>query len=274
MERLDPAILTPALLAGLLVLSTHVPLGRQVLKRGIVFIDLALAQVAGLGVILMDALGLPTEGWPVQVAACAAALTGALLLTWTQRCWGEQQEALVGTLFVASACAGLLLLAHNPHGGEHLQDLLAGQILWISPDDLLPVVVLYALILIVWFGWSARLGDFGFYLLFALMVTASVQLVGIYLVFASLIIPALAVQGLPSVRQLPIGYLVGVTGYSSGLIASAWFDLPTGPVIVCGLILTLMLIRTHGNRSATAFWIRLIIGMGVGLLLAPKLIHI
>ncbi len=241
MANFDLTILLPALLAGLLILSTHVPLGRQVLTRGIVFIDLALAQVAGLGIILMDTLGFEPHGWRAQAAACAAALLGALLLTWTQKRWGEVQEALVGTLFAAAACAGLLLLAHNPHGGEHLQDLLGGQILWTSPRDLVPVVVLYAAILTIWFGFRQRLGDLGFYLLFAVTVTASVQLVGIYLVFASLIVPALAVRGMREALQLPMGYVIGALGYAVGLLFSAMFDLPTGPVIVCVLVVMMAL---------------------------------
>ena len=239
-ENFDLTILLPPLLAGLLVLSTHVPLGRQVLNRGIVFIDLALAQVAGLGIILMDTLGFEPHGWRVQAAACASALLGALLLTWTQKRWGEVQEALVGTLFVAAACAGLLLLAHNPHGGEHLQDLLGGQILWISPRDLIPIAMLYTTVLVLWFSFRQRFGDLGFYLLFAVTVTASVQLVGVYLVFASLIVPALAVRGMRKSVQLLMGYAVGALGYVLGLLFSALFDLPTGPVIVCSLVLVMM----------------------------------
>jgi zinc/manganese transport system permease protein len=248
-ENFNLTILLPPLLAGLLVLSTHVPLGRQVLGRGIVFIDLALAQVAGLGIILMDTFGFEPHGWRVQVAACTSALLGALLLTWTQKHWGEVQEALVGTLFAVAACAGLLLLAHNPHGGEHLQDLLGGQILWTSPRDLVPVVVLYAAVLAVWFSCRHRLGDLGFYLLFAVTVTASVQLVGIYLVFASLIVPALAVRGLHDRLQLPMGYAVGTLGYVVGLLLSALFDLPTGPVIVCSLVLVMILTWLAKRRN-------------------------
>ncbi|MBF0098996.1 MAG: hypothetical protein HQM04_18615 [Magnetococcales bacterium] len=101
MERVDLNILWPAFMAGMLVLSTHVPLGQQVLQRGIVFIDLALAQLAGLGVIVMVVAGFEPHGWLVQAAACSSALVGALLLTWTQKVWGQMQEALVGTLFVA-----------------------------------------------------------------------------------------------------------------------------------------------------------------------------
>ena len=125
---LDWGILGPALIAGLLVLATHVPLGTHVLERGIVFIDLAIAQIAGLGVIAADAFGLPEGGLAVQAAAVGAALLGALLLTWTEKRAPEQQEALIGVLFILAACAGILLLAGNPHGGEHLKDLLVGPV--------------------------------------------------------------------------------------------------------------------------------------------------
>src|SRR5205085_12387388 len=163
-HALDGGILGPALIAGLLVLATHVPLGMQVLDRGIVFIDLAIAQIAGLGVIAADAIGLPEGGVAVQAAAVSAALLGAWLLTWTERRAGAQQEALIGVLFVLAACAGLLLLASNPHGGEHLKDLLVGQILWVGSQQLTALAVVTAVLLAALaLGWVRRLGSFGFY---------------------------------------------------------------------------------------------------------------
>jgi zinc/manganese transport system permease protein len=237
---LELSILLPAFLAGLLVLATHVPLGQQVLDRGIVFIDLAIAQVAGLGVTAADAFGFTPEGWRVQAAAVAAALVGALLLTWTERKWPEVQEALIGVLFVVAACIELLILANNPHGGEHLKDLLVGQILWVTPKSLIPVTLLYALLLAIWFTLRARIGQIGFYVLFALIVTQSVQLVGVYLVFASLIVPALAAKRFVPPYRLAIGYAVGLIGYVLGLVASSVFDLPTGAVIVVALLLVFM----------------------------------
>ena len=239
--NLELGILLPAFVAGLLVLSTHVPLGRHVLNRGIVFIDLAIAQVAGLGVTAASAFGFEAEGWRVQVAAVIAALLGALLLTWTEKIWPEVQEALIGVLFVVTACIELLILANNPHGGEHLKDLLVGQILWVSLPNLVPVAILYGLALAVWFGMRARLGQIGFYVLFALVVTQSVQLVGIYLVFASLILPALAAKRFAPRLALPVGYAVGLAGFVLGLIASAMFDLPTGAVIVVALMMVMII---------------------------------
>jgi zinc/manganese transport system permease protein len=256
--NLEISILLPAFLAGLLVLATHVPLGQQVLNRGIVFIDLAIAQVAGLGVTAADAFGFAPEGWRVQVAAVSAALIGALVLTWTEKKWPEAQEALIGVLFVVTACVELLILANNPHGGEHLKDLLVGQILWVSAASLIPIAILYAVALLVWFGLRGRLGQAGFYVLFALVVTQSVQLVGIYLVFASLIVPALAAKRFAERYRLWIGYAVGLIGYVLGLVASAFFDLPTGAVIVVSLLVTFFvavivsLTAPLGWRAATA----------------------
>jgi zinc/manganese transport system permease protein len=241
LDALDLSILGPAFIAGLLVLATHVPMGQQVLARGIVFIDLAIAQIAGLGVIAADAMGWEPQGFAVEIAAVGAALLGALLLTFTEKRWPEVQEALIGVLFVLAACAGILLLANNPRGGEHLKDLLVGQILWVSYQQLLPVTLLTAVILTLWFGAGKRVGRTGFYVLFALAVTASVQLVGVYLVFASLIIPALASRFHVAHRRLVIGYSVGVLGYAVGLALSAVLDLPSGAVVVwalaaCGIV--------------------------------------
>jgi len=232
-SALDGSILGPALVAGLLVLATHVPLGMQVLDRGIVFIDLAIAQIAGLGVIAADALGMPEGGLAVQVAAVSAALLGALLLTWTERRAAQQQEALIGVMFILAACGGILLLAGNPHGGEHLKDLLVGQILWVNTTQLAGLAAVSALVLVLLgSGGMRRLGRFGFYGAFALAVTASVQLVGVYLVFSSLIIPALATRAHRGTRRHVIAYATGALGYALGLALSALFDLPSGAVIV------------------------------------------
>lgn len=252
-SALDWGILGPAFIAGLLVLATHVPLGSQVLDRGIVFIDLAIAQIAGLGVIAADTMGLPEGGVAVQAAAVIAALLGAMLLTWTERKAPKQQEALIGVMFILAACASILLLAGNPHGGEHLKDLLVGQILWVNTTQLLWLAGVTVLLLFtMWRGGLRRFGRFGFYGAFALAVTASVQLVGVYLVFSSLIIPALATQGYRNTRQRHwLGYVVGVLGYSFGLALSALFDLPSGAVIVWTLaacaLLTALVVSKHSK---------------------------
>lgn len=234
MEGLQASILLPAFAAGLLVLLTHVPLGMEVLKRGIIFIDLAVAQIAGFGIVAAHALGAEGHGWQMQAAALAAALAGAFFLRWREQRNPEHQEAIIGVSFVAAACATILVLAKDPHAGEHMKELLVGQILWTTWQGLAPLAVVTAAVLALR-RWT-RASPLAFYLAFALAITASVQVVGVYLVFASLIVPALAAGERPKA-----GYLVGIAGYAAGLLASALFDLPAGAAIVLCLILAALL---------------------------------
>jgi zinc/manganese transport system permease protein len=242
MTNLEIGIVAPAFLASLIVLATHVPLGIEVLRRGIIFIDLAIAQVAGLGVIAADSMGWEAEGWMVQIAAVSAALLAAFILRWTDKRWPEIQEALIGVSFVLAATAGVLILAGNPHGGEHLKELLVGQVLWVNIPQLLPAAVISVLVLTGWYAFREKLRGFVFYALFAFAVTASVQLVGIYLVFASLIIPALSTRKIAH-RGLRIlcGYGVGIAGCIAGLVLSVTADLPAGAVIVWCLAIAALL---------------------------------
>ena len=231
-EFLDWTIIGPALAAGLIVLSTHVPLGQEVLKRGIIFIDLAIAQVAGLGVIAAHGMRWDPNGLEVQIVAVSAALIAAFGLHWSEKRWPRIQEPLIGVLFILAATGGILLLAGNPHGSEHLKELLVGQILWSTWNSLAPIAALYAVVLALWLWLHERFGAIGFYTTFAVVITASVQIVGIYLVFASLIIPALATAGLRSGNRLLFGYVIGGLSYFVGIVLSALFDLPTGAIIV------------------------------------------
>lgn len=242
MNEYGLSIILPALLASMLVLSTHVPLGTEVLRRGIIFIDIAIAQVAGLGVIAADTMGWEATGFLVQIAAVCAALAAAFVLHWTDKRWPDIQEALIGACFILAATAGILILAENPHGGEHLKELLVGQILWVTYGQLLPVAVISALVLVAWYWLRDRLPGFGFYALFAFAVTASVQLVGVYLVFACLIIPAISTRhiGRRSVRII-CGYGVGIVGCLAGLLMSVSFDLPAGAVIVWSLAISALI---------------------------------
>ena len=256
LAALDPGLLGWPLLAGLLVVATHVPLGRRVLARGIIFLDLAIAQIAVLGVIAAHTFDLAPQGWPTQLAAAAAALVGAAALAGCERRWPDTQEALIGSVFVAAASLGVLLLAGDPHGGEHLSELLTGQILWATPEQTARLGLLYAALMAVWVWRSTRpsgtgLGALGFYLIFALAITASVQLVGVYLVFASLILPALAVRGRSPRMGLLTGWLLGALAYSAGLAASALFDWPAGPAIVVALATTALIAGNMPRLAAS-----------------------
>ncbi len=231
---MDISILLPAFLAGLMITATHVPLGQVVLKRGIIFLDLAIAQVAGLGIIIAYSFHWQPGGWQVQLVAVTAAILGVLFLNFTEQRWPQIQEALIGSLFVLASSSSILLLATNPHGGEQLKELLVGQILWVGYQQLIPVTILYAAVLLTWFKLVDRSSSLVFYILFALTITASVQLVGVYLVFATLILPALAIRTI-SKFTLGYGYIIGAVGYATGLIFAALLDLPAGAMIVITL---------------------------------------
>ena len=248
---LELTILGPAFIAGLLVLATHVPLGKEVLKRGIIFIDLAIAQIAAFGVILAAGLGFETHGWEVQIIAIGSAILGAIILSFLEKHYEKRLEALIGVSFILAATGSIILLANNPHGGEQLKDLLVGQILWITWEQLIPLIVMTLFVLVMWFAFKLN-KRIGFYFLFAIAVTSSVQLVGVYLVFASLIIPALGSIRYSGIQSLFIGFVIGATGYGLGLIISSLLDLPSGAVIVW-MIATVALVINITNYGMKAF---------------------
>jgi zinc/manganese transport system permease protein len=236
MNTLELDILLPAFLAGLLVLATHIPFGMRVLQRGVIFADIAVAQIAGLGVVIAELLDLAAHPLLVQLVAVTSALCGAALLAWIERSAPDVKEAYIGLTFVLAASLGILLLSRDAHAGEHLKDLLVGQVLWVTQTQLIATALLTAALLVIWKGLRRRLGNFGFYALFAVAITASVQLVGIYLVFASLIVPALATYRHPKQRYLH-AFAIGIAGYALGLLFSVWFDLPAGAAIVWAMSL-------------------------------------
>jgi len=229
------SIITPAFVAGVLVLGSHVPLGREVLRRGIIFLDIAVAQIAAFGIMLTAFLHLEGHPWLIQLVAIGSALFGAWLLHLCERRWPQFQEAIIGTAFVLAASGSILLMTGNPHSAEHLKDILSGQILWVSQDQLLILGVFSLGVALLWWRLSATAKQRWFYPLFAVAITASVQVVGIYLVFSSLIIPALAVVH-QTQRPVVKAWFIGVLGYLLGLLFSTVFDLPSGPLIVWLLV--------------------------------------
>lgn len=227
-------IVGPAFAAGLMIALTHAPLGIEVLKRGIIFIDLAVAQIAGLGLVAAAAFFHEPAGWLVQAIALACALLTGLFFRFIERRLPEQLEAIIGCSFVLAASLTLLLLADHPHGGEEVQHLLSGQILFVTWEEVLIHAPVYALILSLWFLHPSMRNGSGFYVLFALAITSSVQLVGVYVVFASLILPALSATA--GKRKHLIAWGCGIASVSLGIILSVWLDLPAGPLIVCSYV--------------------------------------
>lgn len=225
------SLLWPAVWASVLVIATHLPLGAQVLARGIIFIDLAIAQVAGLGAYLaLLIFGEQAQAHWIQIGAVSLALCAAWSLVVLERVGTRMQEPIIGVVFILAATAILLLAHGDPHGGQQLSDLLSGQILWVSSEQLKYSSAVTLLVLVGLYFLRDR--RWAFYSLFAIAITISVQLVGVYLVFATLIIPALACSAMRGRRKWFITTLVAVAGYMSGIFFSAWLDLPTGPIIV------------------------------------------
>ncbi len=234
-------ILWPAMVVGLLVVATHVPLGREVFQRGIIFVDLAIAQIAAFGVIASNTIELYDHGnqshihIPPTLIAIGTAIMGSLFLYKLRKLEVRVQESIIGILFILAATGILLLLSVHPHGGEQLKETLIGQILWLQAKELLPLFLSYTAILFVWYTLRNKLGEWLFYPLFAVTITLSTQVVGVYLVFASLIIPTLAT--FKHRNPLVKAFVLGVMGYATGLIFSALFDFPAGAAIVWCLAL-------------------------------------
>ena len=239
-------ILLPAAAAGLMIAIIHGPLGIEVLRRGIIFIDLAIAQIAGLCVVLVK-LWLHEPNWMLtQLAAGMAALLAAAFFRWVEKALPHEQEAIIGSSFILAASAVLLALANHPQGGEEIQHILSGQMLFISWTEILTFLPLYATATALWFCFPRIRSGMGFFALFALVVTASVQLVGVYVVFASLILPALAVNTSGGSREHMAIVLGGIAVVAS-IALSAVSDLPTGPILVFGLALTAIVFRLAQN---------------------------
>jgi zinc/manganese transport system permease protein len=135
-----------------------------------------------------------------------------------------------------AAAAQIILLAYSPNGAEQLKALMVGQILWVTPLQLVIVAAIYAVVVAIWFFRDLSRERLLFYVVFAVAITASVQIVGVLLVFASLIVPAMAARHAPPGWRMAIAFNVGVVGYLAGLFASAVLNLPTGAAIVVALI--------------------------------------
>ncbi len=212
-------------------MAAHAPLGIEVLKRGIVFIDLATAQVVGLAVILLD-LWLAEPSWVArQAIAFGAGVAIALFFRWIERRTPDEQEAVIGSCFVLAASVALLALANDPHGGEALRHVLSGQILFVTWGDIASFLPIYGLFAVLWLAFSRLRAGVGFFVLFALVVTASMQLVGVYVVFASLILPALAARaGRVFIHRR--AFVSGGAAVAAAIPVSAAADLPAGPVLV------------------------------------------
>ena len=241
------------LLACIAIAGIHAYLGFHVVERGVIFVDLALAQVAALGATVGFLLGMDLHDPASHYLSIAAVVVGALVLS-TLRAEGRRvpQEAFIGIVYAVSAAAAILIVDRTPEGAEHIKFMFVGNLLATSPGEVAGLCALYAAIGIVHYVWRGpffaisrgeaggmgpgrvRFWDFLFYLTFGLVVTQSVAVAGVLLVFSYLIVPsviAMLLADTPRAR-LAVGWVVGVLVSVAGMLASFHFDLPTGAAVV------------------------------------------
>ena len=256
------ALLWAPFLMCLVLTGIHAYLGVHVLSREVVFVDIALAQIAALGATAAFLLGWEADTWESYAFGLSATFVGALVLALTRsRRRHVSQEAVIGVVYAVSSAAAVLLADRAAHGAEHVRAMLVGNLLAVQAPEVVEVAALYAAIGVFhWFcrrpfflistapdtayreGWRVRLWDFLFYASFGVVVTSSVRIAGVLLVFSYLIVPALA--GIMLGRTIPAKLLIG-WGFGTlvsviGMTASAAFDLPTGATVVCAFGLTLV----------------------------------
>ena len=239
-------------------------LGLHVVQRGIIFIDIAMAQMASLGICVAVLLHLNLEGWLAFWIALGFTLFGAAIFSVTgKRSSQIPQEAIIGISYVVAAATAILLLSRAAEGDEEIKNMLVGNILLVTPYDVWKCLGLFLFVgsvhfflrrslLLVSFdrdaayerGLSVRWWDFLFYALFGLVVTSFVRIAGVLLIFSYLIVPA--VCGINLARsfsnRLIIGWLISLLGGIAGLFLSFHWDLPSGAAIVCtfGVLLSLI----------------------------------
>lgn len=251
------------LLACLLLPWLLVYLGLHIVQRQIIFVDLALAQVAALGAALGMLLGYDVHDWQSYAFSLGFTFAGAVLFTFTRT--GHHrvpQEALIGIVYVVAAAAGILVLSHSTGGKEELQRSMVGELLVVQHVEIFKMFGLFVAVGIIHFlfrkkflavsadpaaaaaqGISVRWWDFVFYMLFGLVVTSFVHVGGVLLAFTFLIVPAVCANYLADSMgpRLIIGWVVATVGSLLSLVVTAKLDFPIGATIVCGLALLLIL---------------------------------
>jgi zinc/manganese transport system permease protein len=237
------SLLWPPFVVAICLVGIHTYFGIEVLRRKVIFVDLALAQIAALGATVAFLLGHPVQSAAAYGYSLAFTLVAAVVLAFT-RAWSTRipQEALIGVIYVVAAAVAILLIDRAPQGAEHLRQILTGNIVTSGIDELVFIAPLYLAIAALHAILRRRLPDgvsvawdFVFYAGFGIVVTSSVALAGVLLVFSFLIIPA-AIGVLYAdtlARQLAIGWLSGVMTSAAGLVLSFTVDLPTGAAMVC-----------------------------------------
>jgi zinc/manganese transport system permease protein len=252
--------------ACVVLVGIHAYLGLHVLLRGIIFVDLALAQIAALGTVIALVAGHPPGSFASITFSLGATILGAAIFSLTRmRSSKIPQEAIIGLTFVIASAAAILVADQAPEGAEQIKELLAGSILWVTWPRVVRIFMIYTAVGLFHYlfrrrftlisedpekafalGWNVRLWDFWFYASFGVVITLSVQIAGVLMVFSYLVAPAIIALAVSSnwPARIAIGCAVGLTGSILGLIASYRWDVPSGPAIVCflGVILAFFVV--------------------------------
>ena len=258
-------ILLPAFVAAVILTGIHAYLGVHVVERGVIFVDLSLAQIAAFGGTVGYLAGFDLHSPGAFVFSLGFTVLGAAIFAFTRvhRRTRIPQEAIIGIVYAVAAAASVLVMSKATRETEHLKEMLVGNILSVSWEDLAKTAVLYALIGVFHFvfrerfllisrdeaeaerrGWNVRFWDFLFYVSFGFVVTSSVTIAGVLLVFSFLIVPSVAAM-LFSERlgiRLLIGWTMGVGVSAAGVALSFFLDLPTGAAIVVTFGIALVLL--------------------------------
>jgi zinc/manganese transport system permease protein len=259
---MDLSLFLPPLVACLVIVAIHSYLGLHVIAREVIFVDLSLAQMAALGSTVAILAGSGPDSYTALLYALGFTTLGAALfaLTRSSEKGRVPQEAIIGIVYVMASAAAILVADRSPRGGEAIKDILVGSLLWVTWPTIIRLAGIYAVIgvfhwvlrrrfLTISFepetalarGWRIRWWDFLFYLSFGIVITLSVPIAGVLLVFSFLVVPA-AIAFQFTLRHgalAAIAWIAGAVASALGLLVSFEYDLPTGPVVVCmfGLVL-------------------------------------
>jgi zinc/manganese transport system permease protein len=269
---MDLSLFLPPLVACLVIVAIHSYLGLHVIAREVIFVDLSLAQMAALGSTVAILAGRHPDSPGAFAYALGFTTLGAAMFALTRS--GEKglvpQEAIIGIVYVMASAAAILVADRTPRGGEAIKDILVGSLLWVTWPAILRLAGVYAVIgLLHWVlrhrfltisfhpetaiaeRWSIRWWDFWFYLSFGIVITFSVPIAGVLLVFTFLVVPAaIAFQFTRRKGALAvIAWLAGAAASATGLLISFHYDLPTGPIVVC--VFGLLLLVAYGLRRVT-----------------------
>ncbi len=264
-------LMLPALVVSLILVGIHGYLGVHIIARGVIFVDLALAQVAalgwaaaglGLGDMLSELLGIPPAEAGYAIGLGATLVAAALFSISRMEHEYVPQEAIIGIVYVVASAGTILLAAQAPRGSEHVEELLSGSLLWVTWPEIVKTAAIYAIIGAVHWslrhrfltismrpeealrkGWSVAGWDFLFYALFGVVVTSSVAIAGVLVVFSFLVIPAVIAFLFTTQpgKLISIAWSTGTLATIGGLYASYKTDFPTGPTVVCAFALALVL---------------------------------